>query len=473
MMGSLYSAISGLKNHQIKMDVIGNNIANVNTTGFKESDVTFATALSQTMKGASAPTTTQGGTNPAQVGMGSMLGSINQIMTAGNSETTGKDTDLMLQGSGFFVLDNNGQQVFTRAGGFDKDTAGNLVDPATGAKVQGYSWNADDTTTPDWSKTGDINFNLGDTLATDSGMPVATTSVLLNDSPTTGTFTAESSGPPVVPATYDTGSPNATNVTIDGMTKVSSDPTTGQFSYDATTGIITFAQGFVPPSSYTTPPGGLNLSYVPLANMGTVTDLNNTATVDYAPAAGATVYNDAGGTNTPYTLTTAATPGDGEYSVKAVNGKYQITFGTDGTGTATPTIAAPSISYDFTNKAHTLTSFSIDQNGVITGAYSNGVDTVNHKIAQIEVALFANETGLQNTGGSFYTQTTNSGAASIGAAGDGGRATVAADTLEMSNVDLSTEMTDMITAQRGFQANSRVITVSDSLLQELIDLKRQ
>ena len=458
MMRSLYSAISGLKNHQIKMDVIGNNIANVNTTGFKRSSVTFATALSQTMKGASSPTPSQGGSNPMQVGLGSMLGSINQIMTQGSSQSTGKATDMMLTGSGFFVLNNNGQQVFTRAGGFGQDSTGNLVDPATGAKVQGYSWSADDTTAPAWNATGDIKFKLGNTLATDNIFPISEVSPTL---PVTGLTV-------IIAPTYDTGVKGAENLTIDGMTRVptSTTPVSGQYSYDPITGYVKFATGFDITTSTS------NIHHVdPATNNATINGL--TATVDYPPTPGAIVYNNASGTPIPYTLTTSATPGNGEYAVSSVNGKYQITFGTkEADGTTATTLKTP-ISYDFTNKAHTLTDFSIDQSGVITGVYSNGVDSVTHKIAQIEVASFANDAGLQNVGGSFYTQTNNSGTASIGAASENGRAGIVSDALEMSNVDLSQEMTDMITAQRGFQANSRVITVSDSLLQELIDLKRQ
>ncbi len=137
MMRSLYSAISGLRNHQIKMDVIGNNIANVNTTGFKRSNVSFATALSQTMKGASAPTPSQGGTNPMQVGLGVMLGSINQIMTPGSTQTTGKATDVLLQGSGFFVLNNNGQR-YNPSG--DLGWTATVLDIPWKAQGSGYSW---------------------------------------------------------------------------------------------------------------------------------------------------------------------------------------------------------------------------------------------------------------------------------------------------------------------------------------------
>lgn len=305
MMRSLYSAISGLKNHQVKMDVIGNNIANVNTTGFKRSRVTFATTLSQTLKGASTPTTTLGGTNAMQVGMGAMLGSIDQIMTQGSTQSTGKGTDMLIQGPGFFVLDNNGT-VYSRAGAFSLDSAGNLVDPSTGAFVLGYM---------------------------------------------------NTANPPTVPTVFPTP--------LDKMQIVIGSPP-----------IV--VPVVVPPVS---PPAG--------------------------PA---------------------------------------------------------------------LDSYSIDQKGVITGVYidstTNPATSTTVQIGQIAVANFSNDAGLENVGNNFYRETSNSGAATVGEAGSTGRGTIVPGAVEMSNVDLSTEFTDMIVAQRGFQANSRVITVSDSLLQELIDLKR-
>lgn len=299
MLRSLYSAISGLKNHQVKMDVIGNNIANVNTTGFKRSRVTFSTMLSQTLKGASSPSNTQGGTNPAQVGLGSMLSSIDQIMTQGSSQSTGKDTDMMIQGAGFFVLNNNGQTVYSRAGGFSLDQDGTLIDPGTGAKVMGF-------------------------MATDADM---------------------------------------------------SD------------------------------------------------EVNDWSTLTLSP--------------------------------------IHIKLGEGVLANDTPAATDP-----------VLTSFSIDQTGAITGVYSNGTSSITHPIGKIAIAQFANDSGLSNLGNSFYAASNNSGAAEVGGAGEGGRGTIVPNAVEMSNVDLSQEFTDMIVTQRGFQANSRVITVSDSLLQELIDLKR-
>lgn len=367
MMRSLYSAISGLKNHQIKMDVIGNNIANVNTTGFKRSRVTFATALSQTMKGASSPSANQGGTNPVQVGLGSMLGSIDQVMTQGSSQSTGKDTDMMIQGSGFFVLNNAGQTVYSRAGAFSQDSNGNLVDPGSGAKVMGYMWEADDTTAPttaDWqTNLSPIKFALGD---------------------------------PAPTSNFD-----------------------------------------IPGTAWASTVSGATTTYT----------YTNPALIG---ADAATVSSISFGTLDPKTGT--------------------ITTTTDPTG-STQNIA--SVAYDPTIPQATLTSFSIDQNGAITGVYSNGTASATHKIGQVAIAKFANDAGLNNVGGNFYSSTNNSGTASVGAASTEGRGSIVPNAVEMSNVDLSQEFTDMIVAQRGFQANSRVITVSDSLLQELIDLKRQ
>ncbi|SHH65838.1 flagellar hook protein FlgE [Desulfosporosinus lacus] len=493
MMRSLYSAISGLKNHQVKMDVIGNNIANVNTPGYKRSRVSFATELSQTLKGASAPSPAQGGTNAMQVGLGVRIGSIDQIMTQGSSQSTGKATDMMLQGTGFFVLNNNGQQVYTRAGGFGQDSDGTLIDPATGAKVQGFSWGEDDTTPVTWGAASDIRFKLGDVLATDSFFPIPESpdsNLLIN-----GALTAAH--------IYDgstTGLIGAQNLTIDGMTRVTGTPLSGQFSFDPIQGYITFASDCDPSVTPLTvhfqdpSDDGTSNSPAIIDNTDAAAGppaVYGTVIVAYPPKPGAIVYNIGAAGPVPYTYSDSDTPNDGQYTLKTLNdGTYQITFGVKDAGrpaetdpddgsistaavtTHTLTEATTAISYDFTNKAHTLSDFSIDQSGVITGVYSNGVDSVTHKIAQIAVASFANDAGLQNVGGNFFTTTNNSGMASIGAAGEDGRASIVSNSIEMSNVDLSTEFTDMIVTQRGFQANSRVITVSDTLLEELINLKR-
>ena len=138
MMRSLYSGVSGLQNHQTRMDVIGNNISNVNTTGFKRGRVNFQDMLSQQMSGAAKPTESVGGVNPKEVGLGMTVASIDTIHTQGSLQTTGVQTDLAIQGNGFFVLKNGDKTYFTRAGNFGIDNQGTLVNPANGLRVQGW-----------------------------------------------------------------------------------------------------------------------------------------------------------------------------------------------------------------------------------------------------------------------------------------------------------------------------------------------
>jgi len=492
MMRSLYSAISGLKNHQVKMDVIGDNVANVNTLGFKRSRANFSTMLSQTMKGASSPSATQGGTNAIQVGLGAVLGSIDKIMTQGSAQSTGKDTDLMLQGPGFFVMDNGGQIVYTRAGGFGFDRDGYLEDPATGARVQGYSWGADDSTKVKWSGPGygAIKFSLGDSLPQDKNMPIKPNKVQLNAADADwddSLIHYEYTDTNTQTTMQGTALIGAGDLTIDGMTRVESNPKSGQYTFDPKTGLITFSEGYQRPNN-----GGsgtvLNISYVAADKPLTIDSTNNKVTVDHMPTDGSTINTMSSGDPQALLGSFTQAPSLAEvndspnyYWAENTDGKYTITFSnqadaatlpiaTDADGNETPDF---NIGYDFLNLPRTLTSFSIDQNGIITGVYSDGNTSATHKIAQIAIAKFSNDAGLNKLGSNFYTTTNNSGDASVGAANEDGRALIVPGAVEMSNVDLSQEFTDMIVTQRGFQANSRVITVSDSLLQELIDLKRQ
>jgi flagellar hook protein FlgE len=495
MMRSLYSAISGLNGFQTKMDVLGNNIANVDTTGFKSSRVDFATALSQVTKGASSPSTASnlGGTNAVQIGLGQTY-TTQQNMTQGSAETTGVNTDLMLQGDGFFVMKDGANTVYTRAGGFSTDSNGTLEDPATGAKVQGYSWSTADTSgAPVWTATGDINLKTGSVMPGDGGIyPVQEESpvnlISTNLTQVTGSTPSYVAGGSI-------SFVGAEDLTIDGMTRVAvgTTPSAGQYSFDPSTGKLTFASGFTLPTSSTTnihyiepsgTSGSKNTSAAPVITSDSSSN-TYTAIVAYPPLDGATVYltadNPPTSTSTvaSYTYTDSATPGNGQYTLSNVNGQYQLTFGptytaADGTTPSTSTVltTTPStISYDFTNQAHTLSSFTIDQSGVITGVYSNGTDTVTHKIAQIAVATFPNDAGLQNIGGNFYTTSNNSGTASVGAAGQNGAGSIESGELEMSNVNLAQEFTDMIIAQRGFEANSRVITVGDTILSTVVNMK--
>ena len=166
MMRSLFSGVSGLKAHQTGMDVIGNNIANVNTTGFKSSRTTFADTLQQTLTGASAPGDTVGGTNPKQIGLGTGVASIDMLFTDGSVQSTGKNTDLCLSGNGLFVVKNGNQTYYTRDGAFEFDSAGNYVLPSSGLYVQG--WTATDGVLNTTGAVGNINIPAGKSMASNA-----------------------------------------------------------------------------------------------------------------------------------------------------------------------------------------------------------------------------------------------------------------------------------------------------------------
>jgi flagellar hook protein FlgE len=393
MIRSMYAAISGLRNHQTMMDVVGNNIANVNTNGFKTSNTVFTDVLSQTLAGGNAPAAL-GGTNPAQVGLGARLGAINTDFGQGALQRSGRSTDFAIQGDGFFVVDQGGDQLFTRAGSFSLDADGNLV-TSEGGRIQG--WGAD--------ANGVINTNAG------VGPVIVPTGALDNPRPTT-TVTVTGN----LPAGADVGARVSTSITV----------------YNAA--------GVGRP---------LNVSFVKLAdNSWSVRDGadNEVGTLGFVdgqlvpPAAPIVVEG--------------MTLGLGE-------GANLVTqFGT----------GASILARDQDGSAPgALLSFTMNRDGVLVGTYSNGQ---TRPIAQLAMATFANPQGLEKIGSSQFRVGANSGVPEIGTAGTGGRGILTQGTLEQSNVDLAQEFTNLIVAQRGFQANSRVITTSDDMLQEVVNLKR-
>ena len=299
MLRSLFSAISGLRANQTMLDVTGNNIANANTAGFKSSNVVFQDTLSQMLTGAGAPTAAlgattpaRGGTNPIQVGLGVQVGAVTTNFNQGSAQVTGRATNLMVSGDGFFVVNRGNEPLYTRAGAFNFDSSGNLVTP-DGDIVQGYKLDGTSTTTPAGATPTDI------TIAA---------------------------------------------ITTDDPTKTGLDPKWGA-----------------------------------------------------------------------------------------------------------------------------MKSYSIGGDGVITGVFSDGS---KHPLFKIALANFANPEGLEKVGDTAFRESTNSGTVQLGDPGSGRLGTLMSGSLEMSNVDLAQEFTNLIIAQRGFQATSRVITTSDQVLEELVNIKR-
>ena len=413
MLRSLFSGVSGLRSHQTMMDVIGNNISNVNTTGFKGASVQFQDILSQVLQGATSSTVQQGGSNPAQVGLGVRVASVTNNFTQGALQNTGKATDIALQGDGFFMISNNGQNLYTRAGTFDFDEDGNFV-TIGGGLVQG--WMTDQTTgrTDTAVQPGNLTMPQGQLIA-----PVKTNNVVLgnmlsSDAPVGATAITSST-------TFDTqGNENELKMQftktaqntweLETFDQSGVSLGTAELTFDPATGL----QSTQTPSPYTVSP-------LPAANWPTG------VTISFGDPTNPKALKEFAG------LTTVA-----EQSQDGV---------------------APG----------TLQSFKIGVDGTITGVFSNGS---SKSIGMISIANFNNPGGLEKAGANNYRVTPNSGTPQVGTAGTAGRGSLASGTLEMSNVDLSQEFTNLIIAQRGFQANAKVITTSDEILSELLNIKR-
>ncbi len=404
MGSSMNSAVSGLRAHQLMLDVTGNNIANVNTPGFKAGRATFSDVLSQTIAGATAPSAAVGGTDPQQVGLGVRTGAITNLFTQGGILTTNKPTDLAIQGDGFFVLSDGAANYYTRAGAFEVDSAGNLVDSVTGYRVQGA--------------TGDITIS-----STATSAPVASTRA---------TFTGNLDSTEATAATY------VATISINDSLGESHNLTL-TFTKSATAGAYTYAvtEGDSAMSINTGGTGTIQFS-----GTGTIT-------------AGAT-----GSITLDFT--------NGAASAQAVTLDFGSATNPSGvTGYASSSTLALASQNGFASG--TLQSFSIGTDGTINGTFSNGRVQA---LGTIRMATFANAAGLSKVGSNLYRETSNSGVANMGDPGTGGRGTLAPGSLEGSNVDLADEFTKLIVAQRGFQANARVITTSDEVLQEAVNLKR-
>lgn len=412
MIRSMYAAVSGLRAHQTMMDVVGNNIANVNTTGFKKSNTIFQDILSQTLNGAGAPTSGLGGTNPAQIGLGAQVGAIAQNLQQGGLQSTGRDLDVALEGDGFFVLENGGEQLFTRAGSFSIDANGNLVG-TEGGFVQG--WTADaagslNSTGP----TGRLRIPVGEQIA------------------------------PIMTSTIDFGGNLSAGAAIGDTTVTSLNVFESQGSKIELT--LTFEK---------TGANAWNMTATSAPNGDPV-----------AVGDGALQFDASGRLTSPADLTAeiaaGAIPGMGAVSLR---------LGGDGTGEITQLAAQSSVAAVNQDGSWTgqLVGITVGQDGILTGSYSNGQVK---PIAQLAIASFSNPEGLERLTGTKWRASVNSGLAQLGTASSGGRGLVAPGTLEMSNVDLSEEFTNLIRTQRGFQANSRVITTSDEMLQEIVNLKR-
>ncbi|MGY2082606.1 flagellar hook protein FlgE [Blastococcus sp. SYSU DS0539] len=413
MLRSMFSAISGLRAHQTKMDVTGNNIANVNTVGYKSSSTVFQDTLSQVVRAGGAPAADRGGTNPAQIGLGVKLAGITTNWTNGATQSTGRSTDFMIEGDGFFVTRGaGGEQLFTRAGSFDFDANGRLVTP-DGSILQGWVAGADGAINPN-GPIQDLSVPYGQIVN-----PSATT---------TGRLEGNLNAAAVVGAFVQT------------PTKM----------YDA--------QGVEQRVTYTFTKTASDTWNLTVQNAGgaalALTNADGTAF-------DGTVTFDVAGTMTAPAGGIAFDPAAAGWP-----GPVAVDLGTISQFAGSSEVTAPE---QDGYALGSLQSFQLANDGTIMGVYSNGL---RQPLGQLAMAAFNNPSGLEKAGNSSFRVGDNSGVAAIGIAGAGGRGVLSSGALEMSNVDLSEEFTSLIVAQRGFQANSRVITASDEILQDLVNLKR-
>ena len=568
MMRSLYSGVAGLKTHQTRMDVIGNNIANVNTTAYKSSSMTFSELMSQTTQKASGAnaTTGVGGTNAKQIGLGVKAGAINTaITTQGSAQSTGNPFDIMITGDNFFVVSNGSENFFTRDGSFYVDGAGNLAMTSTGYNVMG--WGVDETT-------GNIKQDTVTALRIMSAAnmtypPEATTKANIsgildeNDKDVTSangktvnlnffdargySYTAkftfkQSGGDKTNEYSMELNKIlDSTGAEIDisklkfgnrSQQKMETKVTLNTDAYkwdgkvlktkDGTTEVANLADIFKADGSLITPADDaaaqkqqkaldaiakaygyegstdefLNLYITSTANKDkqlTIQDLlgNMMAgkTTDVLPADGSAitmegrcfegttvVFNkdtgkleSVGGSTTNLNVNAAFSALGGNFSDVTIDLSECTNYDNKGTST----IGATSGDLDGLGTGRRLGDMigvSIQKDGMIYASYDNGMTKL---LGQIATAAFANASGLEKEGDNLYSATLNSGEFDgIGVDITAGGGYMSTGQLEMSNVDLSSEFTEMITTQRGFQANSRIITVSDTLLEELTNLKR-
>lgn len=667
MMRSLYSGVSGLRNHQTRQDVIGNNIANVNTYGFKAGRANFQDMLSQTLKGAASAQGNLGGTNPMQVGLGMSVASIDTIFTDGSLQSTGVASDLAISGDGFFVVADGGKQYYTRAGNFTFDAAGNYENPA-GMKVMG--WMADSNgnisasgslvpivkpsgqtmpakTTKSATITGNLNaaetygqgshtsidifdslgtahklsqdyykvnqdgngatgtgtntwycksdvdgvtsgslnnqytrliFNadgslkniatitptkttntyastntvtgmqldsdLGDTstfafnVLDNTGTNVHTTNIVFtNTAANTWTYTVDGASPTPNTVTYDptsgtySGLPSSFSYTGGGNTY------TKYVSWNSSAAPATAQAGTVAAATTPTPSTvatveNLKLStssdtqYMALTEFDTKGDLhafqlgfkysegkdgaigswvatvkegdNTLGTINatwdgskYSFSPAEFNYKDSSGNTQSVELgiNSAKAPdalkASGNFSDPAsatiALSESPMTFDILGANSMTLTLDRTNITQSTDTSGSnlvvaqdgypmgTLSGYSFDSSGVMTGTFTNGQKKT---LAQVALANFTNPGGLNKVSDTLYEKSNNSGEPSVGTCGSGGRGKITPSSLEMSNVDLAQQFSDMIVTQRGYQANSKIITTSDTMLEELVNLKR-
>lgn len=556
-MGALASGVSGLQAHQKMLDVAGNNLANVNTTAFKASRITFSELLSETVKKASQPTTSVGGTNPQQMGSGVGISGISPNMNQGNIESTGNPLDLAIEGEGYFVLSDGGQNVYTRAGAFAVDANSNLVDPSTGFLVQrigsvgesdGFQIAGNNNIKVPYdvamAAKATESVTVSGNLSSDSVLTTPNTNVLTSNlqftttGGTAATLATEigdleqfsGAATPAGTITISGFEPDGTayaadlTLTVDGTTTVEDliDQINTVLDGNATASLTNGKIKIVDTESGYSK-SDLNFTYSGTGTLETPGYFEiSTVGGEEVKSVNITMYDSQGGshvlagafvrtdTANTWDLVLTSVSGnvneismadrrvegiefdaaDGSYSglnsTIGDDAKFVITFDHDtanpqtidlGLGTAgqldgltqfagnSTAVARGQDGYE----AGRLSSVSVNNEGIVIGAFSNGI---KKQIATVQIALFQNAAGLESAGGGYYTPSANSGEAVATQALTGGAGSLHGSSLEKSNADVASEFVNLIQAQNGYQANARTITVANDILKELTNLIR-
>jgi flagellar hook protein FlgE len=421
MLQALLAGVASIKAQQTRMNVIGNNLANVNTTAYKGSRVTFQDMIAQTIRGASRPTTNLGGTNPIQFGLGVLVAGTDVSNEQGSLNATNRPTDMAIQGNGYFLVSNGDRVAYTRDGAFDLDANGDLVHRATGERLMG--WTADQAT-------GTIDTNAVVGPASVLNIPIGSrTAVQVTTSATwAGNLDArEPITPAPLPPVTDPAWRSAIVRVYDSMGT----------QHDLTLHVIKSAAN----TWNWQVSGGPSCT---VTGSGTMT-FNSDGSLSSGSPGAITVTPVAGGA--------PAFPVDLDFSRLS-----QL---------STETQVQASNQNGF--PPGSLQGFSISTDGTVTGLFTNGL---TRPLGRISMAIFPNSNGLERMGNNLWRATDNSGIPVIGEARSGGRGSISSGFLEQSNVDIGAEFTDLIITQRGFQANTRVVTTVDEMLQDLLNMKR-
>ena len=462
MMRSLYAGVAGLKTHQTRMDVIGNNIANVNTTAYKSQSMTFSDLMYQTTQAASGAnaTTGVGGTNARQIGLGSKTSAIKTAITQqGATQTTNDPFDIMITGESFFVVNNGSENFFTRDGSFYVDGAGNLAMTSTGYNVMGWLPDTEDPTTIKQDTVTALR------VMTEANMtyPAQATSkaTFAGIIDTNDTNVTSSEGRVVNLEVYDNkGFKYTVRCSLHDADKTKDD---GVFFLQLDDILDSNGKSVVAA-------GGKLEDYVKFANAkGPIAD--TTAYLRYSTKDGSFLSVGTDGTTTGQSTVSLDFNQANLPSFDDITADFSATSNQNNNGSSTFVGSkGDSKGIGSGRKVGEMSGIAIQKDGKIYASYDNGQKRL---LGQIAVANFANASGLSKEGDNLYSATQNSGDFNgVGEDITAGGGYMNSGVLEMSNVDLSAEFTEMITTQRGFQANSRIITVSDTLLEELTNLKR-